>query len=199
MGTMSATLPDCLQGERIELTPLQIVNIHQHLAWNNDPELNYLDSEVPYQKETFGAFKERFERMVFRPSPSLRDFEIHAEDGTLIGVAFVTQISRHNRHCSVGVTIGNRDYWGRGYGRASMAVLLDYCFNCLEMHRVGAETFEYNTAWKNLVLGMGFRPEGIERDYLYRDGQYWDKEIFSMLEAEYRQAGHERHERREAA
>jgi RimJ/RimL family protein N-acetyltransferase len=162
-------------------------NIHTHFRWNNDPELNRLDSEVPYEKETFGEFKSRFEHMCDSPSPSHRIFEIHArEDETLIGLAYATRISSHNRHAQVGITIGDRDYWGKGYGRESFELLLAYCFEGIGLHRVSAETFEYHTAWRDLLEGMGFRKEGTAREYLRRDDTYWDKELYALLEQEYR-------------
>lgn len=171
---------------RVEFTSLQMENIHTHFHWNNDPELNRLDSEIPYEEETFGKFKDRFEQMCVNPSPTHRDFEIHALDHeALIGVAYVARISKYNHHAQVGVTIGDREFWGQGYGRESLALLLTYCFERLDLHRVSAETFEYNTAWRDLVEGMGFQKEGTARDYLYRDGRYWDKEAYSMLEREY--------------
>lgn len=174
-----------LEGDRITLTPLQIENIYKHFEWNNDPELNRLDNELPFRKEPFGVFKERFEQMVYRPIPDTIDFEVHVEDGTLIGVAYAVDISKNHRHCSIGVTIGDRDFWGQGYGRESLEVLLDYCFNKLGMHRVSTETFEYNEAWRQLVKDAGFQREGVERDYLFRDEAYWDKEVYGMLEEEY--------------
>ncbi|HET6566865.1 MAG TPA: GNAT family protein [Rhodothermales bacterium] len=184
---MADLTEEILKGRRVRLTPLQLENIHRHFEWNNDPELNRLDSEIPFVRESFGDFKERFEEMVFHPSTGVRDFEIHAEDDALIGVAYIMDLSPHNRHCLVGVTIGDRDRWGKHYGRESLEVLLDYCFNELELHRVATETFEYNTAWKQLVVEAGFSQEGTERDYLFREGQFWDKVVFSLLEPEYRE------------
>lgn len=174
-----------LRGDRVALTPLKFDHIYKHFEWNNDPELNHLDSELPYHEESFGEFKKRFERMVFQPPAHSQDFEILADD-TVIGVAYVVDISEHNRHCLIGITIGNRAYWGKGYGREAMDLVLDYCFNELGMHRVAAETFEYNMGWKRLVQGSGFQLEGTEREYLFRDEAYWDKEIYGMLEVEYR-------------
>lgn len=163
--------PD-LDSARVELTPLHWENLYKHFQWNNDPELNRLDNELPYEKESLSTFKRRFEQMVYQPGPDSRDFEIKAEDGTVIGVAYVVNISPHNRHCTIGITIGDRNYWGKGYGRAAIRKLLRYCFEELEMHRVGAEIFAYNTAWRKLVEWAGFNKEGTDRDYLYRDGQF---------------------------
>ncbi len=171
---------------RVALTPLHRENLYKHFQWNNDPELNHLDSEVPFCEETLSAFKRRFEQMIYHPAPDSRDFEICAEDGTVIGVAYVAGISSHNRHCTIGLTLGDRHYWGKGYGRASLRLLLSYCFDELGMHRVSAETFEYNTAWRKLVEWAGFKKEGTDRDYLCRDGRFWDKETYAVLEEEYR-------------
>ena len=183
---MITTLKYDLNGEQVRFVPLQLKNIYQHFAWNNDPELNHLDSELPYMEESFGEFKKRFERILYHPSMNSQDFEIYANDGKLIGVAYIADISEHNQHCTISITIGDRDYWGKGYGRDALRVVLRYCFDVLEMHRVSSQTFEYNEAWKSLVEWAGFTKEGIERDYLYREGRYWDKERYSLLEAEYR-------------
>jgi len=172
--------------ERVRFTPLQIDNIHTHFRWNNDPELNRLDSEMPYEEEGFGQFKDRFEQLCEHPSPSHRHFEIHDnEQDVLIGIAFVDRIDAHHKRARIGVTIGDRAYWGKGYGRESMRLLLHYCFDRLELHRVRAATFEYNSAWRDLVEGMGFTKEGTARDYLCRDGRFWDKENYALLEQEY--------------
>ncbi len=196
-----------LEGAHVRFTPLQMDNIYTHFRWNNDPELNRLDSEIPYEAETFGEFKQRFERMCLQPSPSQCDFEIHAlgapsgdgeaspdaagAQGTLIGVAYVANISAHHRHGLVGVTLGARDYWGAGYGRESLALLLSFCFDTLGLHRVSAETFEYNTAWRNLVVGAGFQKEGTAREYLFRDDRFWDKKNFALLRPAYEANTHE--------
>lgn len=173
-----------MQGGRVYLTPLQLGNIHTHFAWNNDPELNYYDSEIPHVEETFREFKNRFEHFLFHRTAD-QDFEIHTLDGALIGVAYLSKVDLHNRHCLMGITIGDRAYWGKGYGREVVDLVLRYCFEEANMHRVTAEAFEYNDAWRRLVQWAGFEIEGTEREYLRRDGRFWDKENYGMLEQQY--------------
>ena len=185
-GSAAPNHDDGVPVRTVTLTPLHRENLYKHFEWNNDPELNRLDSELPYQKESLGEFKRRFEQMIYNPAPDQQDFEVRTEDGRVIGVAYIVGISRHHRHCTIGITIGDRDYWGEGYGRAALRTVLAYCFDELEMHRVHAYTFEYNDAWRRLVEWAGFQQEGTERDYLFRDDQFWDKESYSILEHEYR-------------
>ena len=174
------------RAREVELAPLHLENIYTHFHWNNDPELNRLDSEVPFVEEMFGVFKHRFEGMLEEPSPDSRDFEVHTHDGKLIGVAYISDISWHSRHCTVGVTIGDKAYWGKGYGTAAMDKLLAYCFDEIGMHRVCTATFPFNEAWKRLIAHFGFRPEGVKREYLWRDDRFWDKQEYALLEDEYR-------------
>lgn len=173
-------------GPDVRLTALQRDHIHTHFQWNNDPELNRLDSEVPFEKESFGDFKQRFERLCDYPHDTHYAFEIHSRDeNALIGVAALYRVSRPNRHGCISLTIGDRAYWGRGYGRRAMNLLLELCFEEMNLHRVSAETFEFNEAWTRLVQGSGFSYEGTAAEYLYRDGQFWDKEHYALLESDY--------------
>lgn len=174
-----------LAGPRIRFDRLRLENIYTHFKWNNDPELNRLDSEVPYVEESFGTFKKRFEHLIAQRDPECQDFEIYDEEDTLIGVAFVSGISGHHLHCSIGVTIGERDFWGKGYGKEAMGALLKHCFESMGMHRVMASVFEYNDAWRRLVEGCGFVTEGTDRDYLFWEGRFYDRIRYAMLASEY--------------
>ena len=175
---------DCIEGERLVLMPLQLKHVHTHFRWNNDEALNRLDSEAPFKREPFGAFLKRFERLVYKPHPSARDFEIHTRDGHLIGVAYADGIAPSHRRCRVGVTV-DRAAWGRGYGSETLGLLLRHLFTDADVHRVTAEAFSYNASWKRLLARTGFRRESRLRDYLYRDGRWHDKETYALLEDEY--------------
>lgn len=177
-------LPE-LENELVRLAPLSMDHLYKHFEWNNDSELNRLDSEVPYEEESLPDFKRRFEQFVYEPHPGIIDLEVHKIDGTLIGVIYIVGISRHNGNATIGVTIGDRDCWGHGFGRAALQLGLELCFDHLELHRVMAETFEYNAAWRKLVEWAGFQAEGTLREHLRLEGTYWDKQIYGMLRSEY--------------
>lgn len=173
-------------GECVFLTPLQMEHVYTHFRWNNDPELNRLDSELPFQHEPFGAFLKRFEPLTHTSDMRACDLEIHAYGSGLIGVAFIDRIQPQNRQCRVGITIGEAEYRGRGYGRATLSMLLNYLFLETGMHRINAEAFEFNTAWQCLLEGAGFRQEGCLRAYLNRDGKFWDKRTYALLDTEFK-------------
>jgi RimJ/RimL family protein N-acetyltransferase len=183
---MQVAEADTLRSGRLVLRPLRFEHIHKYFKWNNDRDLNHLDDEVGHVKESFGDFKVRFERMIHQPSPRDQYFEMSTHDDELIGVAYSVGISPYNKYCLVGVTIGERSKWAQGFGKEALQLLLAYCFEDLGMHRVTAETYEYNPAWDRLVRSIGFKLEGVRREHLLRDGKYHDRFDFGLLEDEYR-------------
>ena len=174
-----------MEGRRVLLTPLQMEHIDTHFLWNNDEALNRLDSEAPFVQEPFGSFYRRFEALVYQPQPDARDLEIHTRDGTLIGVAFIDRIDEGNRHGRISISIGDPAYRNQGLGRDALETLLHYLFDTLGFHRVTAEAFAYNEAWQHLLTSTGFQAEGCLNDYLFRDGKYWGKMIYAMLNTDY--------------
>jgi len=172
------------EGRRIRLARLALRHIRKHYAWNNDPVLNHFDSEAPFEPESYLSFARRFESILLGRGNTLY-FEVQLLDGTPIGVAHLSQLSATHHHASMGVTIGERELWGQGYGREALELILAHAFGELGIHRVSARSFAYNAAWKQLLTTSGFVVEGRQRDYLFRDGRYWDREAFSMLAAEY--------------
>lgn len=185
--TLTALAPSrrYLESERLLLTPFQTCNIRTHYRWNNDKELNQLDSEGTFAPETFGAFARRFEAMALHPSPTAHDYEVHLRSGKLIGVAHIAGLDASHHRASLGVTLGDRSAWGKGYGREVVELLIRHAFEILGVHRLTAVAYGPNPRWEALLTAMGFQQEGRLRDYLYREGTYWDKTHYALLATEY--------------
>lgn len=94
-------------------TPTQL-DMARYFKWMQDPELQYLDPSVG------------------KPSTWLL-WAIFAE-GTHIGMLSLFNIA--NKGAEVGIFIGEKTYWGRGYGTESLRRVLPYCFNNLGLKKV---------------------------------------------------------------
>ncbi|MBI4674560.1 MAG: GNAT family N-acetyltransferase [Chloroflexi bacterium] len=75
----------------------------------------------------------------------------------------------------VWILIGERDYWGRGFGTDAMRVLLRYAFRELNLHRVVLRVFAFNTRAIRSYEKVGYVHEGRVRNALNRMGQRWDE------------------------
>lgn len=85
----------------------------------------------------------------------------------------------------VGIGIGESACWGRGYGTEAMRLILAYGFRELNLHRVSLSVFEYNPRGYKSYLKAGFREEGRERQWIKRDGRYWDMIYMGILRQEW--------------
>lgn len=85
----------------------------------------------------------------------------------------------------VGIDIGERDEWGKGYGTDAMRVMLRYAFAELNLHRVSLNVFEYNPRAIRSYEKCGFGLEGRRRQALDRDGRRWDVIYMGILRGEW--------------
>jgi RimJ/RimL family protein N-acetyltransferase len=85
----------------------------------------------------------------------------------------------------VGIGLGERDYWGKGYGSDAMRILLRYAFSELNLHRLSLCVFEYNQRAIRSYQKVGFVDEGRARQFLNRDGQRYDLLFMGILRAEW--------------
>ena len=106
-------------------------------------------------------------------------FTIRTLDGDrIIGHINLDGIRWTHRDCFVGIGLGDREYWGRGYGTDAMKVMLRFAFTELNLHRVTLDVFEYNQRGVRSYEKAGFVLEGRERSLILREGRRWD--VFYM-------------------
>lgn len=85
----------------------------------------------------------------------------------------------------VGIAIGDRVDWGKGYGTDAMRVLLRFAFTEVNLHRVSLAVFGYNPRALRSYEKAGFTIEGRARQYLHRAGQWWDIVFMGILKDEW--------------
>lgn len=102
-----------------------------------------------------------------------------------IGFVRMDEIDHFNKSIRIGGDI-HPNFRSQGYGTRMYNLLLHYCFEQLNMHRVWLFVLHYNDRAINLYKKMGFKEEGIQREAIFRDGTYHDYIMMSILESEYR-------------
>lgn len=170
----------------VEIKPFDLQNVSLHYKWNNDAQLNYYDSDYPYEHEDFNDFLRRIKAVADEKNEAAELFEIHLEEtGKLIGIVDIHAIDLYNRRCFVNCTIGDRDYAGEGLDMEALAIILRYCFDKKGMNKVATTAFDFNTSWIENVENLGFRREGTLRQHVLKKGEFRDKLIFSLLRQEF--------------
>lgn len=86
--------------------------------------------------------------------------------GECIGRCGLYGINETNRHCELGIIIGDTDYWGRGYGREAVGLLLDYAFRLRKLSRVWLELHAGSERAIRAYTACGFVEEGRMREHI---------------------------------
>lgn len=152
--------------------------------WRNDLEV--MHSTNPsldvYPMET----TKRFVEQVILGSRNAKSYIIvEKEKEQSIGVVSLTNIDYKNRNAECIIDIGEKDYWGKGFGSEGLKVLLDYAFYEMNLHRVSLRVFSFNERAIRMYTKLGFRQEGNGRQSLFRDGKWHDIVHRGILQSEY--------------
>ena len=178
---------DLLRGKNVRLTAQDMEQAAaQYFQWSQDAEYMRLVDGDPPVPLSLKATKDVNERDWPEDDPNNIMFLIRAnEDDRIIGFANLDYISWSHGDSYMGIGLGDRTCWGRGYGSEAMNILLRYAFTELNLHRLTLTVFEFNERAVRMYQRCGFKIEGIVREVLYRDGRRWDLISMGLLRAEW--------------
>ncbi len=162
-----------ISGNRIYLSRLSINDVSEKYAqWLNDIDINrFLESRFSANSiETIRDFVQRME--MSNDSVLTGIFTIN--DHNHIGNIKLGGINWVHRYGDIGLLIGEKEYWGQGYGSEAIKLIADYAFNCLNLHKVWAGCYVNNVGSVNAFRKAGFYEEAcIKKQYFYQ-GEYID-------------------------
>ena len=79
--------------------------------------------------------------------------------------------------------------WSSGAFVRAAGLVLDLVFDVVELHRLEARVMVENRRAGSALMKLGARPEGVLRGSFYRDGQYLDSIMWSILRDDWRPRG----------
>ncbi|MRR14532.1 N-acetyltransferase, partial [archaeon] len=151
-----------LSGDNIYLREVQVADVSgAYYRWMNDTEITqYLESR-------------------FHPNPqeSIEKYvkNSYADPNNVFLGIFLKQSHRHigniklgpvnwiHRNGDIGIIIGEKDCWGKGYASEAIRMISDHAFNVLNLHKVTAGCYEMNKGSIRAFEKAGFQIEGIRK------------------------------------
>jgi ribosomal-protein-alanine N-acetyltransferase len=104
-------------------------------------------------------------------------------DGRQIGGVGL-RLDLQHQHGELGYWLGV-PFWGQGYATEAAREMLRYGFEDLELHRICASHFRHNLASGRILLTLGMRHEGCQREHLLKWDQFVDSELYGILRREW--------------
>jgi RimJ/RimL family protein N-acetyltransferase len=153
-----------LVGKKCYLSPIDVNDAEKFTEWLNDLELTVnltlYNSIINVENE-----KVFLENLSKEHNYSIIDLETDE----LIGNCGFSEVDNLNQTGEVGIFIGNKNFWGKGYGAETLTLLLDYGFKALNLHNIQLRVYGYNKRAIKSYEKVGFKLIGTRRNALYRN------------------------------
>ncbi|MBI5669977.1 MAG: GNAT family N-acetyltransferase [Chloroflexi bacterium] len=105
-------------------------------------------------------------------------------DDRVIGTCGFHFWDAENRHTDIGYDL-LPEYWGKGYMTEIVRVLVGWCFQNLNLHRIQADCTAGNIGSERVLEKVGFTLEGIWRERDWEHGRFVDIKQFGLLRREF--------------
>lgn len=167
-----------IRGPRVALRSVEESDYPLIHTWQNDPEVWWrMDYERPFSLEDI-ADSEARAREEGHP------FVIVAGDRP-VGRIGLNRFRRRDRICSLYLFVGDPTARGDGYGTESVATLVRYAFDRIDLRRIQLWTLAVNDAAIRVFERCGFAHESTLPERSFKDGGWIDHVVMSVTREQF--------------
>lgn len=171
-----------IDGNLVRLRAFEASDLDAEHAFVNDlSTLQQMMSGIPFP----ASYADEQQWLSQQTSYTRGEYQFAIEDfeGYMVGRCGVTKLDWKNRVAELAIMIG-APYRRRGYGKEAMALLCDFCFKEMNLHKLKVSVLAFNEAAVKCYEANGFVREGLLRQEVFRDGKYRDVVILGRLAEE---------------
>ena len=180
-------MKDLFRGELVRFTLEEPeASAKTEVRWQRDTEFIRLADSDPSQLSSEKKIKEWFEKQSedgFKPERY--SFSVRTLDGDQYIGSLGMWVDLIHSEAWVGLGIGEREFWSRGYGSDMMRLCQRYVFAELGLQRLSLGLHEYNPRALRSYEKCGFQLEGRTRKDLMREGKRYDSLWMGILREEW--------------
>ena len=170
-----------LVGEKCYLSPIDLNDAEKYTEWLNDLEI--ITNLGPLY---CGILNVEGEKEILKDLSQKHNYSIiDIETNELIGNCGFLEIDNLNQIAEIGIFIGNKKFWDKGYGTEAMVLLMDYGFKALNLHNILLRVFSFNERAIKCYEKVGFRVIGKRREALKRGDKTFDAIYMDILYTEF--------------
>lgn len=91
-----------------------------------------------------------------------------------------------HRHGDIGIIIGEKEQWGKGYATEAISLVVKYAFDNLNLHKITAGCTELNLGSMKAFQKNGFEIEGVRKKQFSWKGRYINGILFGLINNDYK-------------
>ena len=152
-------LSDSITGEKVRLREKGLSDARNDYAWQTDPELARLDA-TPLLTTSFPKYLLDYTDQLKYFTSKRHPFAVETLDGKHIGNCTCYDVNKARGEAELGVMIGDRNYWDKGYGTDAVMVTVNYIFLQTNLKRIYLKTLDWNLRAQRCFQKCGFIPCG---------------------------------------
>ena len=170
--------------ERLFLRKISLKDAEPLFKYWSDPEVTkYLNVD------TFKNIEQAYSMIrllnsLYGNKEGIRWVIILKRDNNVIGTCGYNNWIKRSSRGEIGYELG-RKYWGNGFASEAVKKILNYGFKKMNLNRIEAFTVQESISSIKLLKKLGFKKEGLLKEYGYWNGKYWDENLFSLLKSDW--------------
>ena len=173
-----------LVGKKIYLRPLEAKDLTgPYMDWLNDYEVTHFmeTGSFPITADSL----QKYVQAVAQSSQNVMLAIVERRMDKHVGNIKLGSIHWIHRRADVGIMVGDKKSWGKGYGYEATALMLSYGFRRLNLHKITLGVFADHGPAVRAYKRLGFVVEGTLREHLFRDGSFHDEYVMGILRSDY--------------
>lgn len=169
-----------LEGKGIFLRPVDLSDAtEEYVSWLNDKEVNQF-LEIRFTKHTGVSLRTYIGKVIKSPNTLFwaivrKDTEKH------IGNIKLGPIDWNHKVGDIGIMIGDKNSWGKGFATEAIRLISDYAFKTLKLHKLTAGAYASNVGSIKVFMKLDFLEEGRRKKHVLCSGEYIDVTLLAKL------------------
>lgn len=162
-----------LESQRLKLRELTETDVTvEYINWLNDPEVNQF-LELRFISHTLESVKKEIQ--IIKQQKNIYFWAIiESQSNRHIGNIKLGPINPYHNSAEIGLLIGEKSCWGKGYGTESIRLVVQFAFQKLKLHKLTAGFYALNMGSQKAFRKNGFIIEGRLKDQYGYENQYMD-------------------------
>ncbi len=177
-----------LTGRQVILRPIEREDLKTLHKWQNDEEIMRLARSFPDNSTSLVGLEAEYDKVLKGEDLSRHDYIIEEKTSKRPvgwGGLRIHTFTKRMTSANLGLALGEKDSWNKGYGTEIVELLLKEAFEQLNLQRTEWWTFAENIPSLKLAAKMGFIEEGRLRNAVFFDNKFHDMIVLGQLKDEY--------------